>query len=286
MGGQNEIRIYSPSEAEAKNIADQAIREILRIENAYSRYLPNSLISQINLHAGKEALKLDSEAVHLFQVADHWFRTSNGLFDITSGVMRSIWNAQINSLPGQQEINAILKKVGWEKVLFVNNEIGLPSEGMELDLGGIAKEYAVDRAAQILDEQGIKNGLINLGGDIRILGPHLDGSPWPVQIAHPRMTGQILATINIAKGSLATSGDYIRFRDIAGKRYGHILNPKTGQPVSYWQSATVLAPLCLLAGHASTLTMLLEDRAKALLEQMKLQFLLVGPSGEIIQNLE
>jgi thiamine biosynthesis lipoprotein len=285
MGGQNELRLYADNKEYAREIAKNAIDEILRIEKTYSRYRPESLMSQINSLAGKSAVSIDAEAVHLFQVADYWHQTSNGLFDISSGVLRKIWDFASGIPPSDLKIKEYLKLVNWKSVYFSGQEIGIPNVGMELDLGGIAKEYAVDRATQILQEQGITSGLVNLGGDIRVLGPHLDGTPWAVQIAHPRVMGAVLATINIAQGALTTSGDYIRFMDVAGKRYSHILNPKTGYPVSYWQSATALAPLCLSAGHASTYAMLLESSAQDALDQLKIQYLLVGPTGEIIQNL-
>jgi len=285
MGGQNEIRLYGESQEAAQLVAQKAIDEVCRIESRYSRYLPNSLISSINSNAGVASVQIDAEAVHLFQVADYWNQTSDGLFDITSGVLSQLWNAQLVRIPTEYEISQRLQTMGWKKVQFSNNQIYLPLPGMEIDLGGIAKEYAVDRAAQFLIDQDVFCGLINLGGDLRVLGPHPDGSAWPIQVAHPRMPGTFLATINVAKGAVATSGDYIRFIDIGGKRYSHILNPKSGQPVDYWQSVTTLAPLCLTAGHSATLAMLLEHRAQSMLNQAQLQYLLVGPKGEIIQNL-
>jgi thiamine biosynthesis lipoprotein len=228
---------------------------------------------------------LTPEAFHLFEVADNWYQVSNGLFDITSGVLRHVWNFDSDVLPADDVVKPYLNKVGWNKVQFNANEIGLPETGMELDLGGIAKEYAVDRAAQVLLDQGAVSGLVNLGGDLRILGPHLNGSPWLIQIAHPRISGAILANISIAKGSLTTSGDYIHYIDVKDKRYCHVMNPKTGQPVSWWQSVSVMAPYCLQAGKVSTIAMLLESRALGFLEEAKSQFLLVDPDGLVIQNL-
>jgi FAD:protein FMN transferase len=285
MGGQNELRLYSSSEEAAGKIANKAINEVFRIEQRYSRYLPGSLISQINNSSGMEFALPDAESIHLFQVADHWFNTSDGMFDITSGILRNLWNSSLKMLPSQDEIKQFLENVGWHKVIFGDGKIQLPKKGMELDLGGVAKEYAVDRATQVLMEEGVISGLVNLGGDIRILGPHLDGSPWPIQIVNPTKSGGILATINVAKGSLTTSGDYLRYLEIDGKKYCHILNPKTGLPVSYWKSVTVLAPLCLQAGYTSTFSMLLEAEALDMLNKSSLQYLLVGPNEETIHNL-
>lgn len=152
---------------------------------------------------------------------------------------------------------------------------------MEIDFGGIGKEYAADRAALILRAEGIASGLVNLGGDICILGPHPDGSPWAVHIIHPRQPGTILTTINLAGGALTTSGDYQRYFEFGGKRYCHILDARTGWPVTHWQSASVIAPQCIAAGNASTIAMLLGSEAIPFLEERGVGFLLVDQQGKL-----
>jgi thiamine biosynthesis lipoprotein len=281
MACENELQFYAADAQTAQNVADKAIAEVRRIESRYSRYREDSIISSINRAAGKSAVQIDEETASLLRHADICFYTSRGLFDITSGVLRQIWNFRDGILPSAQAIAAILPRVGWDKVEFSGKRIRLALKGMEIDFGGIGKEYAADRAALILHEEGIASGLVNLGGDIRILGPHPDGSPWPIHIVHPRQQNTILTTFNVAQGALATSGDYQRYLDFDGKRYCHILNPRTGWPVSHWQSVSVVASQCMEAGSAATISMLLESEAVSYLQDRGASYLLVDQQGEL-----
>ena len=281
MGGENELRLYARDPAHGAAAAQGAVAEIRRIEQAYSRYRDNSVVSRINRAAGEAPIEIDPETAVLLAFADDCYRASDGLFDITSGVLRRVWNFRGGTLPEAAAVSAILPMVGWNRVEHSGDTIRLPQSGMEIDFGGIGKEYAADRAAAKLMEFGIFHGLVNLGGDIRILGPHPDGSPWPIHIAHPRQPNAIVATIPLTTGALTTSGDYLRYIDCDGKRYCHILNPRTGWPVAHWQSATVIAPTCAVAGSLSTVSMLLEARSIAFLDARNAIYLLVGPQGEL-----
>lgn len=281
MACENELRFYASDDLIAQNAADKAIAEVRRIETTYSRYHEDSIISRINQAAGKQAVAIDEETNALLDLADESFRNSGGLFDLTSGVLRRIWNFKIGIPPGKKQIESILPLIGWDKVERESMQIRLPLEGMEIDFGGIGKEYAADRAAAILRKDGIENGLVNLGGDISILGPHYDGALWDIHIAHPRKPGAIIVTVRLGKGALTTSGDYLRYFDFGGARYCHILNPHNGRPVSYWQSATVIAPQCSQAGQASSIAMLLENEAEPYLKERGLEYLLVDPLGKL-----
>jgi len=152
---------------------------------------------------------------------------------------------------------------------------------MQIDFGGIGKEYAADRVATICLEHGMRHGLVNLGGDIRAIGPQADGTPWRVGIRHPRVQDAAVAGFDLAAGALATSGDYERYFEIAGQRYCHILNPKTGMPVRYWQSVSVVSPLCVVAGSCATIAMLLEADAPAFLESQGVQWLGIEADGSL-----
>jgi thiamine biosynthesis lipoprotein len=155
---------------------------------------------------------------------------------------------------------------------------------MEVDFGGFGKEYAADRAATVLLEAGCKHGYVNLAGDFRMLGPKADDSPWMIGIKHPRQPDEVMATIALTSGALATSGDYERYIEVDGKRYCHILNPHTGLPASYWQSVSVLAPLALVAGSYSTIAMLMEHKALEFLQLSGLPYLAVDQQGRSYQN--
>ena len=281
MACENELQFYAADAQTAQNAANKAITEVRRIESRYSRYREDGVISRINNAAGKSNVNIDEETASLLRHADFCFYTSRGLFDITSGVLRQIWNFREGIPPSAQAIAAILPRVGWDKVEFGGKRIRLPHKGMEIDFGGIGKEYAADRAALVLHGEGISSGLVNLGGDIRILGPHPDGSPWPIHIVHPRQQDTILRTFNLAQGALATSGDYQRYLDLDGKRYCHILNPRTGWSVSHWQSVSVVASQCMEAGSATTISMLLESDAISYLQDRGASYLLVDQQEKL-----
>ena len=200
---------------------------------------------------------------------------------MTSGVLRKIWDFKSGVVPSAEQIERILPLVDWSQLDLGAQHLYMPKSGMELDFGGIGKEYAVDRACQVLHQTGLTHALVSLGGDVRVLGPKPDGSPWPVYIAHPRKPGEIIATMHLGQGAVTTSGDYQRFFDLDGRRYCHILNPATGYPADTWQSVSVLSALCLDAGSISTIAMLMQQHALTFLEQRGENVLLIDQSGRI-----
>jgi len=285
MGGDNEIVVAASDEAPTAAAIENAIGEVLRIERKYSRYRQDSVLSQINRSAGqKGAVLCDEETTWLLDFADSLYSQSNGLFDITSGILRKAWDFSKHSLPMAETLEASLKQVGWDKVERVGNSIRLPRNGMEIDFGGFGKEYASDRAAAVLAQAGIAHGYVNLGGDINVLGPQADGQPWLIGIQNPRQRGAVIATIPITCGALATSGDYEKYFDLDGKRYCHILKPETGYPVSYWSSISVMAPLAIVAGSYSTIAMLKEGAALPFLQESQVQYLAIDLLSQISTN--
>jgi thiamine biosynthesis lipoprotein len=150
---------------------------------------------------------------------------------------------------------------------------------MELDLGGLVKEYAADRVAARCQALGVRSGMVNLGGDVRVLGPKPDGSPWRIGIRHPRRRGALLRTVELLRGGLATSGDYERCIVLEGVRYGHVLNPCTGWPVRHLASVSVVADRCIVAGSASTIALLRERKGPAWLSALRLPHLWVSVDG-------
>jgi FAD:protein FMN transferase len=279
MAADNEIQLFAKDLESAERAAQLAIDEVKRIEAKYSRYQPDSIVSQINAAAGGAAVTVDDETAALIQFAASCFKQSDGLFDITSGVLRRAWDFRTEVIPKQAVIAKVLDRIGWGRVEWSPQRIRLPIQGMELDFGGFGKEYAADRAANACLEAGIQHGFVNLAGDIRIIGPQPDGSPWRIGIRHPRRDDATIATVTLSSGALATSGDYERFFEIDGKRYCHILNPKTGWPVRHWQSVSILAPACVAAGSYCTIAMLLEGRARKSLERDGVQYLAIDAKG-------
>lgn len=279
------IRLAGLAEAAARSLAQQAIAEVRRIEHKYSRYRPDSLLSRINQAAGSGvAIEVDQETAYLLDFAAQIHELSGGLFDVTSGSLRRVWDFKSGRLPTPDQLAAVLPCVGWQQVQWSGRQIALPRAGMEIDFGGFGKEYATDRVATLLAQAGASSGVVNFGGDLRVLGPQPDGRAWPVGISHPRRAGALVASIDLCQGALATSGDYERFFELDGQRYCHILNPRTGWPVARWQSVSVLAPVCLAAGALTTIAMLMEDQAGDFLREQGVGFLTVDRDGAIHQE--
>ena len=265
-----------------------AIAEVRRIETKFSRYQTDSVVSQINAAAGNGAsIAIDAETAQLLAFAAQLYALSDGLFDATSGVLRQVWDFKAERKPTAQQLANVLPRIGWEHMQWDDQTARLARPGMELDFGGFGKEYAADRAATLLSNAGAKHGLVNLGGDIRVIGPQQDGSPWLMGIRHPRAArhdGAVIASIPSGSGALATSGDYERFFVEDNQRFCHILNPKTGWPAQYWQSISVIAPVCVAAGAMSTTAMLKGPDAIAFLQAQGVSYLAVDADGKVSRS--
>ena len=285
MASTCEVVLDAPTLADAQRQAQPGIDEVLRIERSYSRYRPDSIVARINAAAGVDWVDCDAETLSLLNFADQLHQQSGGLFDITSGVLRRAWNfAQSKDqaqLPTTDQIDALLPLIGWAQVQRDGQRIRLPRAGMELDFGGFGKEYAADRAAALLQRTGVLHGYVNLGGDMRLMGPKPDGSPWVMGIQHPRERDQLLATQQLTTGGLATSGDYERFMVVDGQRYCHLLNPHTGWPVGHWRTVSVTAPLAVVAGCVATIAMLQGPQGLEFLRQSGHPFMAMAHDGQV-----
>lgn len=280
MGSPCEIQLFAESGAEARRISDAAVTDVRRLESRYSRYRSDSLLSGINRVAAEGGrITVDAETAGLLNYAATCHEQSAGLFDITSGILRRAWRFDRGELPDPAQIQELLEKVGWHKLRWQSPVLEFPMSGMEIDFGGIVKEYAVDRAAALCQGAGVRHGVINLGGDIKVIGPRADGSPWRIGIRHPRHKEAVMRTILLREGALASSGDYERCLIVDGVRYGHILNPKTGWPVRHLAAVSVIADFCVVAGSASTIAMLKEAGGPAWLESLGLPHLWVDVHG-------
>jgi FAD:protein FMN transferase len=284
MGSPCEIQSWATSQREAKRWFIAARSEIARIEQKYSRYLATSVTTKINRSAGGEGITLDPETCDLLHYADACFQSSEGRFDITSGALRRVWDfkAAAPRLPSQAEIDAVMQHVGWQRATWRAPLLQLP-RGMEIDFGGVGKEYAADRAATLCAGQGAHAMLVNLGGDIRVTGAQPNGAAWRIGIVHPRATqpGQTIATMEISSGGVATSGDYERFFELEGRRYCHILDARTGWPVQSLQSVSIAAPACMVAGSLCTLAMLVGESAPQMLRESGFAFIVVDRVGAV-----
>ncbi|CAB1275110.1 FAD:protein FMN transferase [Candidatus Nitrosacidococcus tergens] len=289
MGSPCELQIYAKSKIKAERAINQIIEDINRIENLYSRYKPKSFLSQINQVAAIGGhISVDHETQGLLNYAATCYVQSDGLFDITSGILRQAWNFKSGIIPSNRDIQALLNRIGWEKLRWEPPVLIFPLAGMEIDFGGIVKEYTADRVAALAQQAGIKGGLVNLGGDIKIIGPRVDGNPWCIGIRHPEQKGVAIRKVLLHQGAVASSGDYERYLLFNEVRYGHILNPKTGWPVQNLIAVTVVNDLCVVAGSASTIAMLKEEEGKQWLKNLGLSYFWVdskNSTGGTLNNL-
>ena len=256
MGGAGNLHLYANSASAAEAAAERAIAEVERIERRYSHYRADSLLSAINRVAGAGGrLTVDGETAGLLDYAYACHAHSGGLFDISSGALRAAWDLTGDHIPSAEELAALLPRVGLDKTRWTSPHLQFDVSGMNLDFGGIGKEYAADRAASVCIDAGITGGLIELSGDIRVIGPHPDATPWAVAIVHPRTPERPCATVMIACGGLATSGDYARCIVVDGTRYSHLLDPGSGWPVQGLAAVSIHAERCMVAGSISTIAM-------------------------------
>ncbi len=259
MGCPCELRLFPPNDtkdADAGKLLEGLVAEAHRFEHKYSRYLPSSVVSKINAAAGNEPVDIDSETSAILQYAKVCHEQSDGLFDITAGSLRTIWHPDIQSIPDQAAIDEQLTRVGFDLIRLSAESVFLTVQGMEIDFGGVVKEYAADAIVSMAKSSGVKHGLVNLGGDISVIGPQPDGRPWPIGITDPFGKGEAIATIALTEGALTTSGSYERYFQIGGKRYSHLINPLTGWPVEGLVSASVVADLAVVAGSVTSVALL------------------------------
>ncbi len=286
MGSPCQLQFYADSPKRANQVGQYVSGLVERLERKYSRYRSDSVLSQINQSAGgSQGFKIDSETAVLLQYAEQCFVESEGLFDVTAGVLGQIWDFKTSKAPDMSQIEALLPLIGWHKVDWDENTIRLPLCGMALDLGGIVKEYAADAAAQQCLALGIQAGIVEFGGDVRVFGPQPDGQGWPIAIRDPCHPDQVITHLNIQQGALASSGDYERFLEMDGIRYSHILNPKTGWPVTGMRAVSVVAEHCIVAGSLATIAMLKGLDGSSWLEQQQLPFFCCSSEGQIINQL-
>jgi thiamine biosynthesis lipoprotein len=288
MGGPCEVRLYAPNAARAQACAAAAQAEILRLERKYSRYREDSLTSLVNRSAGDaRGVEVDAESAGLLDYAHTAWAQSEGLFDITSGVLRRVWDFKAGRIPSSEELAAILPLIGWDRLRWDKPRLVLPLAGMELDFGGYVKEYAADRAAFTARAAGARHGFVELAGDIALIGPHPDDAPWQIGIRHPRHPEQAMASIPLASGAIASSGDYERYFELDGQRYCHVLNPKTGWPVQGMASVSVVAEQCLVAGTASTIAMLKgAEEGPSWLDELGLRHLCMDGRGVLAGTVQ
>jgi thiamine biosynthesis lipoprotein len=274
MASPCELLLPSTEAAAALELGTLVAREAWRVEKKFSRYRSDSVTAWIHENRGIR-IEVDAETASLIDFASQCFDLSEGLFDITSGVLRYAWKFDgSDRIPEADAVERLLPLVGFDKLQWQSPHLVLPA-GMELDFGGIGKEYAVDRAYDLVAARRSAPFLINFGGDLRANRSPTHG-PWQVGIEQPDTDRQATMILDLEHGALATSGDSRRYLLKDGVRYGHILDPRSGWPVaSAPRSVTVAASSCTEAGVLSTLALLNGVRAKEFLEQQGVRYWLL-----------
>ena len=282
MGGPARLVLNSKhgQQLDLENIAKQVRTLLEALEARYSRYRAESIVSVINQRAGSGIFtEVDPETQALLDLAGRLWGTSGGLFDITSGPLRQAWDFRAGGGADPAQIELTLPLVGWEQVEWRGSSIHLPTPGVEIDLGGLAKEYAVDSAISLMRNLKVTSAMIELAGDVATIGDN-NNTPWRVGIQDPEGTGSLCA-VQLSNAAIATSGNYARRIDFEGKQYGHLLNPKTGWPVEGPTSVSVLDSHCLTAGAVATVACLHSEKdARAWLEHAALPWLMVSSTGK------
>jgi FAD:protein FMN transferase len=288
MGTQCQVIFRAPSQKQAAAFREAAINWVTEFERKYSRFKTDSIISEINREAGVRWVETDAELDSMLSLCDWYHWSTGGAFDPTAMPLIKLWDYHSDQpvVPTDAEISRARELTGWSKVERKPGSVSLPQAGMSIDLGGIGKEYAVDRVIEQSAQWGIREIMVDFGRDIRVAGesPHRGG--WRVGLEHPDDPGRCWGGVLVNERAVATSGDYLRGFEIDGRRYGHIIDPRTGRPVENGcNAATVIAQSCTEAGVLSTAALILgRKEGLALISQSGLAQGCVWRNGERMQT--
>lgn len=266
-----------------------AYEEMQRVENLLSCEKDSSEISVINRASGITPVKVSYETLEMLKRARSYCKKYNGTFDVTIGPLSDLWGFNQDKeivLPEDKTIKNLKKLVNYKDMIINENDttVFLKKKGMAIDLGGIAKGYAIDRGSTVLKEMGITNFILNAGGDIYVSGTKDKETLWRIGIKHPRNTNDLVAEFDLKDYAVATSGDYERFKIINGNRYHHILDPATGYPGILSESSTILAPTAEEADATATYVFLLGWKKTLNDKNINYPFLIVASDGSIHYN--
>lgn len=283
-----EISCYGNDKGKAMAAIGAAFKEMERIERVFSKFNEDSEVSKINKLAGMEKVKVSREVFDLTERSIYYSRISDGAFDITVAPLMEIWGfvRKHNSVPDKEVVENVLKYVGYKNVELDSKELSIRflNKGVKLDFGGIAKGYAVDMAKDVLVSNGIKNCLVNLGGNIFALGNAHGKKNWKIGVQDPRKRGKLLYSFELNDRAISTSGNYERFFEIGDKRYSHIINPLTGEPCQGIISVTVALDSAEGADALSTAIFVMgEKNGLTLAKSIKdIKVLILKEDGKII----
>ncbi len=288
MGTSVEVTVSQAEAATAATAARAAFAAMERVNVLMSNFRPESEISEITRRAGKGEVRVSPETLEVIERALDFARLSDGAFDITVGPVFRLWNFADGKIPDEASRKEVLKRVDYRKVKVdpAQSTVFLRERGMELDLGAIAKGYAVDLACAALLRNGAANYLVKAGGEIKAHGEKEAGQPWTIGIQHPRLASELLAKAKVRNAALSTSGDYEKFFLRNGERYHHILNPATGLPARETQSVVILAEKSMDADAlATTVFVLGPEKGLSLIKKLpEVHGLIVNSRGTVLTS--
>jgi FAD:protein FMN transferase len=285
MGTNIDVELWHEDPVKGNAAIDAVMDEMRRIDTLMSHYKPQSELSQINARAFQEPVVVDKELFDLIKESTHFSEITEGAFDITYASVGYLYDFRKHVRPTEQQIEAALPSVNWHNLLLDEKQHSVRFEhsGMRIDLGGIAKGYAVDRGIGILQARGVQHAVVTAGGDTRIIGDRF-GRPWVVGIRHPDDKSKVITRIPLVDTAMSTSGDYERFFDENGVRYHHIIDPKTGHSASKVRSATILGPTAMQTdGLSKTAFVLGPEKALEIIERLPdFDAVFVRPDGKVL----
>lgn len=273
MGTFAHILVVAQNQSQADAAIDAAFDTIYDIEHLMSDYDPNSQLSLVNREAFEHPIKVDDGLFEVLTAAKLYSCMSDGAFDVTVGPVVQLWRKAKNdsAAPSPEALAKAKEAVGYENLVLdaENKTVQFTKEGMFLDLGGIAKGYAVDKAIEILKAAGLKGGMVDIGGNLRCFGTPADGKPhWLIGLQDPQTDGEILMTLNMDDRAVATSGDYRRFVVIDDQKHSHIVNPATADSAQDLSSVTIIAPTAMAADALATaVTVMGNEKGLELIEK-------------------
>jgi len=264
MGSRFEIIAVSDDEALAWRGIEAAIREIQRIEKMISSWDPNSETILINRNAGVRPLAVDEELFELIRRSKKVSQLTNGIFDVSYASMDKIWkfDGSMTRLPTKEELATSVAKLNYKNVILVakNHTVFLKEKGMKIGFGGIGKGYAANRAKAVMVAMGISSGVVNASGDLIAWGTQEKGQDWKIGITDPNDKDKTFCWLNMSNQAVVTSGNYEKYVEFDGKRYTHIINPKTGMPATGTKSVTIICPDAELADALATSVFILGEK--------------------------
>ncbi len=285
LGTLVEITAYGEDQDLLDAAVTGAFAEMQRLEKQLSSYLPDSEISRLNL--SPDPIELSGETRALISRGEEIARLSDGAFEMGLGGVKALWQIESEQphIPTDAELQPAVSGLGPGDIVIQGSLIGRRSPEVLVDLGGIAKGYAADRALEVLKEAGVTSATINAGGDIAMLGSH-NGKPWRIGIQHPRHQDQILLTLEVTDQAVVTSGDYERFFERDGVRYHHIFDPASGRPARLCQSVTILAGDAESADALATAVFVMgPETGLALIEGLPdVEGLIVTADGQLLKS--